>query len=125
MPSMSCPLILRASVHHAAIDTAVQPDSHVVSENLSQQRMDTLERLISDMTDQQATLKSCRFLPICCFCSTIATQKQNIPYKQHISLFLLPRRRPCGTRLQEKKGCSPLYCLSRLGAQPPELCEHL
>ena len=60
-----------ATGHHATIDPAVQPDSYVVSENLPQQCMDTLERLISDMADQQATL----FLPICCFCSTIATQK--------------------------------------------------
>ena len=45
-----------AAVHHAMIDPAVQPDSHVGSENLPQQRMDTLERLISDMADQQATL---------------------------------------------------------------------
>ena len=42
-----------AAVHHATIDPAVQPDSHVVSENLPQQRMDTLERLISDMGDHK------------------------------------------------------------------------
>ena len=53
-----------AAVHHAAIDPAVpQPDSHVVSKNLPQhphelrqQRMNTLECLISNMADQQATL---------------------------------------------------------------------
>ena len=58
-PTASC-----AAVHHTAIDHAVpQPESRLVLEDLpqqphkqQQQQLDTLQRLVSNMADQQADL---------------------------------------------------------------------
>ena len=78
------------------------------------QRLDTLERLISNVADQQATLVAV-VSSLSAYSAPQSPPKSGTypaPYEKQSSLFLLPRRRPCGTRLHEKTGCSPLYRLS-------------